>query len=368
MKVLHLGVCGVALISLAGCSAMGLGSKPIDYKAGARQVQSLEVPPGLTAPVVDDTYKVEGAEGESVATYSAYAKDKGSATAGHRSAAPAATVLAPVKGVSLERDGAQRYLKVDEPAESVWPVVKSFVGEAGFKIQSEDQAAGIIETDWTENRARDDKDSGILTRIFNGLFSTGERDRYRIRLERSKDGASTNVYITHYGKEEVLDSTGTTTNWQSRPSDPEMEAEMLQRLMVRFGVNPAQAAVATTQGGVAASGAANLVQIFDGSSIIVINDAFDKSWRRVGLAIEKAGLVVEDKDREKGIYYVHTPVAKSGWLQKLEFWKDQDAAQHFRVNVKDNGASCDVSMADMNGESSSEARKQLEAVYKNINQ
>ncbi len=369
MKVLHLGVCGVALVSLVGCSAMGLGSKPIDYKAGAGQVQSLEVPPGLTAPVTDDTYKVDGAEGESVATYSAYNKEKSSS---HASSMPesksAAAVLPAVKGVSLERDGAQRYLKVDEPAEKVWPVVKSFVNEAGFKIQSEDQAAGIIETDWPEKRARDDKDSGILTRIFNGLFSTGERDRYRIRLERSKDGASTSVYVTHYGKEEVLDSTGTTTNWQSRPNDPEMEAEMLQRLMVRFGVNPAQAAVATTQGGAAASGAANLGQIFDGSSIIVINDAFDKSWRRVGLAIEKTGLVVEDKDREKGIYYVHTPVAKSGWLQKLEFWKDEDTAQHFRVNVKDNGASCDVSMADMNGESSNEARQQLEAIYKNINQ
>ena len=364
MKVLHLGVCGVVLISLAGCSAMGLGSKPIDYKAGAGQAPSLEMPPGLTAPVTDDTYKVEGAEGESVATYSAYAKDKGAGTAVQKRAAPTApTVLAPVKGVSLERDGSQRYLKVDEPAESVWPVVKSFVNEAGFKIQSEDQAAGIIETDWAENRARDDKDTGILTKIFNGLFSTGERDRYRIRLERN--GASTNVYVTHYGKEEVLDSTGTTTNWQSRPSDPEMEAEMLQRLMVRFGANPDQAAVATAPG--VTAGAANLVQIFDGSSIIVISDAFDKSWRRVGLAIEKTGLVIEDKDREKGVYYVHTPEVKGGWLQELEFWKDGDEVQHFRVNVKDGGASCDVSMTDMNGDSSDASRKQLGAIYKHIN-
>ena len=364
MKVLHLGVCSVALVSLVGCSAMGLGSEPIDYKAGAAQTPSLEVPPGLTAPQTDDTYKVEGAEGESVATYSAYAKDKSAPTAVHKEQAP--TVLAPIKGVSIEHDGAKRYLKVDESAERVWPVVESFVRDAGFKIQSEDQAAGIIETEWAENRPKDGKDSGILTKIFNGLFSSGERNRFRIRLERVKDNG-TNIYVTEYGQEEVLDSSGITTTWKMLPNDPELEAEMLQRLMVRFGANPDQAAVATTQGA-STSGSANLVQIFDGSSIIVINDAFDKSWRRVGLAIEKSNLVVEDKDREKGVYYVRTPEAKNGWLQKLEFWKDEDATQHFRVSVKDNGASCDVSMSDMNGENSAEARKQLQAIYKNINQ
>ena len=363
MKVLHLGFCSVALVSLVGCSAMGLGSKPIDYKAGAAQTPSLEVPPGLTAPQTDDTYKVEGAEGESVATYSAYAKDKSAPAAVQKEQAP--TVLAPVKGVSIEHDGDKRYLKVDGSAERAWSVVESFVREAGFKIQSEDQAAGIIETQWAENRPKDGKDSGILSKIFNGLFSSGERNRFRFRLERAKE--STNIYVTEYGQEEVLDSSGITTSWKMLPNDPELEAEMLQRLMVRFGANPDQAAVATTNGA-AASGGANLVQVFDGSSIIVINDAFDKSWRRVGLAIEKTGLVVEDKDREKGIYYVRTPEAKSGWLQKFEFWKDEDATKHFRVNVKDNGASCDVSMSDMNGENSAEAGRQLQAIYKNINQ
>ena len=364
MKVLHVGICSVALVSLVGCSAMGLGSKPIDYASGAGQVRALEMPPGLTAPVTDDSFKVEGTEGESVATYSSYNKEKG-ATAPH---SVEATVLPPAKGVTLEHDGAQRYLKVDEPAENVWSVVKAFLNESGLKIKSEDQAAGIIETDWAENRVKDSSDSGMFSRLFDNLFSTGERDRYRIRLEHAKDGAGTNIYVTHYGKEEVLDSTGNTTNWQSRPNDPELEAEMLQRLMVRFGANPVQAATATTQGGAAAAGTANLLKIFDGSSIIVINDAFDKSWRRVGLAIEHSGLVVEDKDREKGLYYVRTAKVKSSWMDKLEFWKDDEVNLHFRVNVKDGGASCEVSVTDLNGASNDVTRKTLETIYKNINQ
>ena len=69
MKVLHAGISSVALISLVGCGAMGLNNKRIDYRAGAVQVPSLEVPPDLTAPETDDRFKV--GEGEPVATYSA---------------------------------------------------------------------------------------------------------------------------------------------------------------------------------------------------------------------------------------------------------------------------------------------------------
>jgi outer membrane protein assembly factor BamC len=365
MKFLHVGICSVALISLVGCSAMGLGNKRVDYGAGAQQVPSLEVPPDLTAPQTDDRYKIAGADGESVATYSAYTK--GEAASSPRSAA-AAAVLPVVKGVSLERSGNQRWLKVDDKAENVWPVVKSFLHETGLNIENEDQAAGIIETDWAEKGGKATQ-GGFFGKMFDHIFSSGERDKYRIRLERSKDGASTEIYVTHYGKEEVLSSSGDTTNWQAGPSDPEMEAEMLQRLMVRLGVNPVQAATAVTAGGTVTAGSASLLQVFDGSSIIVINDAFDKSWRRVGLAIEHAGLAVEDKDREKGVYFLRTVKAEKGWMEKLEFWKDDEEADlRFRVNVKDGGTSCEVSVTDQNGASSDASRQRLEAIYKNINQ
>jgi outer membrane protein assembly factor BamC len=365
MKVLHVGICSVALISLVGCSAMGLGNKRVDYGAGAQQVPSLEVPPDLTAPQTDDRYKVAGADGESVATYSAYTKE-GAATS-PRSAA-AAAVLPVVKGVSLERNGTQRWLKVDDKAENVWPVVKSFLNETGLKIESEDQATGIIETDWAEKGSKATQ-GGFFGKMFDHIFSSGERDKYRIRLERSKDGASTEIYVIHYGKEEVLSSSGDATNWQSRPSDPELETEMLQRLMVHFGVNPVQAATAVTAGGTVTAGSANLLQVFDGSSVIVIHDAFDKSWRRVGLAIERAGLVVEDKDRDKGVYFLRTAKVEKSWAEKLEFWKDdEEADQRFRVNVKDDGTSCEVSVTDQNGASSDASRQRLEAIYKNINQ
>ncbi|MFA6970518.1 MAG: outer membrane protein assembly factor BamC [Gallionella sp.] len=367
MKVLHAGICSVALVSLVGCGAMGLNNKRIDYRAGAVQVPSLEVPPDLTSPETDERYKVAGGEGESVATYSAY--NKGEAVSSPRSAA---SVLPVVKGVSLERNGAQRWLKVTDKPENVWPVIKAFLRETGLTIQSEDQTAGIIDTDWAENRAKIEQGAirNVVGKVFDNLYSSGERDQYHIRLERAKDGAGTDIYVTHRGKEEVLDADKNSSRWQSRPNDPELEAELLQRLMVRFGgATPVQAASAVTEGAAVSTGAANLLQVFDGSSVIVIHDAFDKSWRRVGLAIERAGYVVEDKDRTKGVYFLRTVNVEKSWTDKLQFWKDEeDASLRYRVNVKDGGASCEVSVTDQNGVSSDASKQRLDAIYKNINQ
>ena len=369
MKVLHIGIYSVALIALAGCGAMGSGDKRIDYRAGAGQVPSLEVPPDLTLPETDDRYKVAGGEGESVATYSAYAK--GDATGSPRSTAAASAVLPVVAGVSLERNGTQRWLSVNARAENVWPLVKDFLRETGLNIQSEDQSAGLIETEWAENRAKIPQGGirSVVGKVFDNLYSSGELDQYRIRLERVKDGASTEIYINHRGKEEMLDADKNTSKWQSRPNDPELEAELLQRLMVRLGGSPVQAAAAVTEGAGASMGAANLLEIFDGSSVIVINDAFDKSWRRVGLAIERAGLVVEDKDRAKGVYFLRSVKAEKGWMDKLQFWKDdEDASLRYRVNVKDGGASCEVGVTDQNGVSNDASKQRLQAIFKHINQ
>lgn len=367
MKILHVGISSIALVSLVGCSAMGLGNKHIDYRAGAQHVPSLEVPPDLTAPETDERYKVAGAESESVSTYSAYAKGEAAAPAHGVNA-----VLPAVKGVSLEREGAQRWLKVDDKAENVWPVVKAFLTETGLSIQSENQAAGLIETEWAENRAKIPQGAirSVIGKVFDNLYSSGERDQYHIRLERN--GLSTEVHVTHHGKEEVLDADKSSSRWQSRPNDPELEAELLQRLMVRFGGTPVQAATAVATGAAAttaSTGAANLLQVFDGSSVIVISDAFDKSWRRVGLAIERAGYAVEDKDREKGVYFLRSVKVEKGWMDKMQFWKDdEDASLRYRVNVKDGGASCEVSVTDQNGGHSDASKQRLEAIYKNINQ
>lgn len=375
MKALHIGISAVVLVSLAGCGSMGLGSKRIDYRSGAAQVPTLEVPPDLTTPSTDDGFKVPGGEGANVATYSDYSKG-GAAAPAARSA-----VLPEVKGVHLERNGAQRWLVVGDKADAVWPVVKAFFQENGLTIASEDQAAGVMETDWAENRAKIPQDAvrSVLGKVFDGLYSSGQRDQYRARLERAKDGQSTEVYITHRGMEEVLSSDGSTSKWQARSADPEMEAIMLQKLMVRFGGSETEAAVAasssaTVSGAVAVpvvvggDGKASMVEVFDGSKVLVVNDAFDKAWRRVGLALEQAGMPVEDKDRAKGIYFLRSAEVEHNWTDDLMFWKDAPSERRYRVIVKDGGSSCDVRITDQDGGNDDAAAGMLEKVYKHIGQ
>ncbi|MDP2144564.1 MAG: outer membrane protein assembly factor BamC [Gallionella sp.] len=369
MKALHIGISTVVLFSLAGCGAVGLGSKRVDYRTGAVQAPSLEIPPGLTSPETDDRYKVPGSGGETVATYSDYSKG-GEATQGQTVA-----VLPKVKGVRLVRSGAQRMLVVNDKAENVWPLVKAFWQENGLSIASEDQTVGVMETEWAENRAKIPQSGirSVVGKVFDNIYSSGEKDQYRTRLQRSKDGLRTAVYITHRGMEEVVSADGNTSKWQPRAKDPEMEAIMLQKLMVSFGASEAQAAkaVAAKAGAAAApaagNGKANLQEVFDGSKVIVVNDAFDKTWRRVGLAIERAGLVVEDKDRAKGIYFLRQTKAEKGWMDSLMFWQDDEAGdRRHRVNVKDGGASCEVSVTDQDGASNDATVRMLEAIYKDL--
>ncbi|MBI3221778.1 MAG: outer membrane protein assembly factor BamC [Nitrosomonadales bacterium] len=366
MKVLQIGLCCAAVIALAGCGAMGFGNKRIDYRAGATQAPSLEVPPDLSAPGNDDRYKVPQGNGESVATYSDYTKRGGDI------APRAAAVLPEVKGVHLERSGTQRWLVVNDKAENVWPVLKAFWQETGLPIKSEDQAAGVMETEWVENRAKIPQGGlrSVLGKVFDNIYSSGERDQYRARLERSKDGLSTEIYITHRGMEEVLSADRNTSSWKARANDPELEAIMLQRLMVRFGGNEIQATNALASNGAGETpGSASLQDGFDGNRIILVNDSFDKTWRRVGLAIESAGYAIEDKDRTKGIYFLRPIQVETGWVEKLKFWKDdQDSNKRYRVLIRDGGTACDVSVVDQNGAGDATTAKLIEAIHSNINQ
>ncbi len=361
MKVWRIGISCAALVLLVGCKSLGLGGKRIDYGAGAVQAPALEVPPDLTVPASDERYRVPQGDGGSVATFSGYSKDGAAATQDGPG-----TVLPEVKGVRLERSGTQRWLAINDKPENVWPVVTAFWQENGMTIRSEDRAAGVMETDWAERRANIPQGGirGAIGKVLENVYSSGERDQYRARLERGKDGASTEVYITHRGMEEILSDDKSASKWQARPSDPELEAVMLQRLMARFGGGETRAS-----GAPGPVGAVTLHEISDGGRIIVVSDAFDRSWRRVGLAIERAGLVVEDKDRAKGIYFLRAPKAESGWVDKLQFWKDsKDTNTRYRVNVKDGGTACEVSVTDQDGASDGASRQMIEAIYRNIDQ
>jgi outer membrane protein assembly factor BamC len=225
---------------------------------------------------------------------------------GARSAPLSATVAANrVNDVRLERDGQQRWLVVDRSAESVWPIVYAFWKENGFTYTVEQQQLGLLETEWAENRAKVPQDfiRRTLGKVVDGLYSSGERDKFRTRIERNSKGG-VDIFVTHRGlSEEFKDQTKSGTIWQPRPSDPQLEAEFLSRLMVKLGVSQEQAKT-TTANANQASPEKLVTKTENGMTILVLTESFDVAWRRVGLALDRTGFTVEDRDRSKGVYFV----------------------------------------------------------------
>jgi outer membrane protein assembly factor BamC len=292
----------VAAVALAACSTDMFDSK-VDYKTSA-QLPPLEIPPDLTAPARDGRFALP--ESRQSATLSGYQQER------KEQGRPGAAGLLPqVEGVRFERSGSERWLVVQEPPERVWPVVREFWQERGFLIKTEAPEAGVMETEWAENRTNLPQDfiRGLLGRFAEQVYSTAERDKFRTRLERTGDGKGTEIYISHRGMQEVYTtamnpSDGQTgqTYWQPRPSDPGLESEFLRRLMVRLGTQEERAKLATAAG--TSSNRAELVKSSDGTQLLQVNEPFDRAWRRVGLALDRVGFTVEDRDRQNGLYFV----------------------------------------------------------------
>lgn len=333
----------IALVILTGCNLFS-EKKTIDYKS-AGKLPPLDVPPDLMAPNVDDRYVIPDANSSDNATFSTYNQERGSQPV------TMSTSLLPMsdQGAHIERAGTQRWLVVPQPPETVWPIVKEFWQELGFLIKIENPETGILETDWAENRAKIPQDfiRTILSTVLDSLYSTAERDKFRTRLERSQ-GGSTEIYISHRGMDEVIQGgSAQRTIWQPRPADPDLEAEMLSRLMLRFGVEEERAKLelATVSNATQARAYINPEQ----KDVLIVNESFDRSWRRVGLALDRIGFTVEDRNRLEGMYFVryvdpdadsHKSSDDDGILSGLVFWRKNDTSktEKYHVQVSETGA------------------------------
>lgn len=331
----------LAGLTLSGCGGTLFESKKIDYKS-AGKLPSLEIPPDLTTPSRDDRYAVPDISAKSTATFSAYAGERtGQARAGATS-----EVLPKLDKARIERAGSQRWLVVNGTPDKLWPVIKEFWQETGFIVNLELPEAGIMETDWAENRAK--LPQGFLRsqigKVLDSLYSTPERDKFRTRLEKGGEAGTTEIYISHRGMNELYVNEGKTdTRWQPRPADPELEAEMLGRLMVRLGSTEELAKTLLAED--TKTERAKLITAADGSGTLELQEAFDRSWRRVGLVLDRIGFTVEDRDRTQGMYFVryvdpeidNSKKADQSFFSKLAFWntkKDPSEMPQFRIHVK----------------------------------
>ena len=260
-------------------------------------------------------------------------------------------VLQTPDGVRLERSGAQSWLVVDASAEKIWPVIREFWIDMGFAVRVENPQIGVMETEWIESDAiKKDTSGNALSKFdkwLDKLSGFADRKKFRTRLDRGVEAGTTEIYMTHRsvsgapddGKNRIQTQlgeidTGYRADAKDAPkadaNDAELDAELLRRLMVKLGVEEQKSQSILAEA--VNIKRAEVIKESDGSARLLLNDQFDRAWRRVGLALDRIGFVIEDKDRSNGLFFVRyadvdiddTPKKKKGLLETLKFWGDDD--------------------------------------------
>ena len=350
ISILLLGL--IASVALTACKSV-TSNDTVDYKSsGAVRGPNLSYPPDLITAQADRRYIVQ----DGTATMSEYN------AAVKKSAQLRSNVMTGIPGMRIARDGERRWLVVEKPAPELYPQVKDFWQENGFLLVVDSPSTGIMETDWAENRAKIAQDwiRSTIGGALDSVFDTGERDKYKTRLEVSKPG-ETEIYITQRGAIEkcTSDSTGNciSTIWTSRPNDPELEAAFLARLMERLGMTQEQAKAMVAAPLGPKTPKAKFVQEGNNQGFIQLSAGFDRSWRDVGLALDRSNFTVEDRNRSLGIYYVRYVNPKDlgdtkGFFSNLFSSKDNSGmkAKKYQVVVKSAGEnSANVYVQDADG-------------------
>lgn len=359
-----------ALALLAGCSTVDnwLQGDKVDYRSQSVKTAPLEVPPDLTQMQRDGRFATGGASGSvSASTF------QGGAAAGTAAATSSATataagtapVVAPVAlgEMRVVREGNERWLVVPMPAEQLWPLLREFWTERGFNLVIDNAQAGVMETDWAENRANIPQDivRRTIGRALDSLYDSGLRDRYRTRIERN--GTNTEVFISHRGMIEQLTGgrDSNSTFWTHRPGDPGLEAEFLTRLMVKLGSKEQAAREVVAKASPPAATASPPARArAQGQSALVVDEGFDRAWRRVGLALDRGGFTVEDRDRAGGLYFVRyidpskaQTNAEPGFFGRLfSFGRSNETAPpvRYRIALKGEGERTNVTVQNSQGQ------------------
>jgi len=325
-----------------------------DYVSSSR-AKKLDVPPDLSDVEANVQY---GIPGEAV-SYNSYEDAK---KAGYKEV----KVLQDPEGMRIVKSGNLRWLVVNEAPAKLWPHLEMFWQELGFGIKILNKRTGVMETEWIKSsKLKFDSKKGMASRFdawLDGLSNLADRRKFRTRIEngiekntseiyisqrsvvgmddeakerikRLKEGSySTDMYkIQEYipdGEEEAQEITDKLQK-EMNMDEYEINAEILRRLMTKLGMTDLDAEKVLANP--IEKKNAKFVENKRGNYLL-LNDPYDRSWRRLSLALDIIGFVTEDKNRSEGIFYVkykdlelEGPKKKSrGLIDKLAFWKDDE--------------------------------------------
>jgi len=343
-------------IFLIGCSS--IEEIPIidkvtqpDY-VSSKKAKKLEIPPDLDDINASNKYLING-DPTSLKQYQNKDNEKNLAN----------LIDNQKDKIKVVKSGSMRWLVIPARQKEVWPVVESFWEDMGFDV-SLSKRTGIIETKWiSESDLNKDKNAlGKFDAWLDALANTATRRKFRTRIEEGVEEGTTEVYLSqrsllkgldeHYERKSKhyegsmnpekiyqieeykadndVEEKGIVSNFKE--DDLEIQYELLRRLMVKLGSSDLSARESLDSAVEVKT--AELVNQ-EGYKYIKLTDNYGRAWRRLSLAIDMVGFLVEDKDRSNGIFYIKysnleidedgkSSKKKKGLIRKLAFWQDDD--------------------------------------------
>lgn len=288
----------------------------------------LLVPPGLQAPEVKTDYVLVNVN---KSILNGYQLDK-------------------IKDIQIVQGGSERWMVIkNKTVDQIYPIMISYLNNAGLAVKYNNQAIGLIQTDWVTKNNNIQQGFGIRG-FFNwiglgSMYTLPTQYMFRITLWQNEN--DTNIFVTNYEISEhfsrgspphyssVEPSNYTTTKWVLFPPNPQIELDFLLNFMGFIGLDKSQIKNIESQtvntiyeSGILSS---NPMSTLVGNQLI-ISDSLDRAWWRVGLALERVGLEITDKNRTDGIYFVYplpnlTENPNSDLFDKL-FKKDKTSTKN----------------------------------------
>ena len=343
-------LCVLMAAALSGCSKLVpkldevLPDSRKDYLK-AQTLPDLEVPPDLSSEAIKDRMAIP--DGGKTAKYSTYQE--------RRAASPKVAAVAEVgkpQAAAVRVLDSEHVLSIVGTPAQVWPKLRDFWGTQGYKLDLDDSELGVIETAWSEDKAK------------------LSRHKYKLFAEAGTEAATTVLYLSHEGQE--LTPKGEALEWEHKPRDVDAERGMVDNLQTYLAgqgtavvgaTTPAAASAATAPAAVASDASApattptvlgehqaEIVTVGGGKTYLSVGEEFPVAWQSTGAALEQVGVQIKDSDKGRGVYIVKVaaPAGETSALSKLKFW-NRDGAKELQVSLTGVGAKTEVVVLDRDG-------------------
>jgi len=346
MKISRIFVLALLAVLVAACES------GYDYRYGDSSVgKSLELPPDLAGVQVESKFELP----TTISGDDETAKDK-------------IPVLAKVQSVQLEGSGDFYWLAVEEPVDNLYQSVKNFWASEGYRLNVDEPVIGLMQTEWVyKSEGAEEESSSWFGKLFTSEDLSATQDQFKTRIERSKTNNLNRIYIAHRGTEYKyeLPADGprkediNVSEWNFRQPEPELEIEMLARLMIYLGLQQGDVDQQRENLKLFKPRASLYVDADEGSPYLILNDVYQIAWNRVFHQLERMNFEIISSEFDsgfsnEGVIFIKAPtveIESSGEFFSFQSAGKKGSVKFTLVFIKESNQSTRLVLEDDKGES-----------------